>query len=102
MRCSCSAGLPAYLWHEGAQKTPADRCLVPAAYIKHFKGPHFGNDGIREMMKVYDRPLTGAVPKPKIGFTAQEHAEIAYETWMGGFDFVKDDENLTSTSFTLR
>ena len=50
-------------------------------------------------MKVHGRPLTGAVPKPKIGFTAKEHAEIGYETWMGGFDFVKDDENLTSTSF---
>jgi len=48
---------------------------------------------------VHGRPLTGAVPKPKIGFSAQEHADIAYETWMGGFDFVKDDENLTSTSF---
>jgi len=71
----------------------------PPAYLKHFKGPHFGNDGIRKMMKVAKRPLTGAVPKPKIGFTAKEHAEIGYETWMGGFDFVKDDENLTSTSF---
>ncbi|MFA4859580.1 type III ribulose-bisphosphate carboxylase [Methanoregula sp.] len=71
----------------------------PQAYLKHFKGPHFGNDGIRKMMKVAKRPLTGAVPKPKIGFTAKEHAEIGYETWMGGFDFVKDDENLTSVSF---
>lgn len=71
----------------------------PQAYIKNFKGPHFGNDGIRKMMKVAKRPLTGAVPKPKIGFTAKEHAEVGYETWMGGFDFVKDDENLTSTSF---
>jgi ribulose-bisphosphate carboxylase large chain len=51
------------------------------------------------MMKVHGRPLTGAVPKPKIGFTAKEHAEVGYETWMGGFDFVKDDENLTSVSF---
>jgi hypothetical protein len=50
-------------------------------------------------MKIHGRPLTGAVPKPKIGFTAKEHAEVGYETWMGGFDFVKDDENLTSTSF---
>ena len=50
-------------------------------------------------MKVHGRPLTGAVPKPKIGFSAKEHAEIGYETWMGGFDFVKDDENLTSISF---
>ena len=39
------------------------------------------------------------MPKPKIGFSAKEHAEIGYETWMGGFDFVKDDENLTSTTF---
>ncbi|MFA4876760.1 MAG: type III ribulose-bisphosphate carboxylase [Methanoregula sp.] len=71
----------------------------PEAYLKHFKGPHFGNDGIRKMMKIQKRPLTGAVPKPKIGFTAKEHARVGYETWMGGFDFVKDDENLTSTSF---
>jgi len=71
----------------------------PPAYIRHFKGPHFGNEGIRKMMNIYDRPLTGAVAKPKVGFSAQEHADIAYETWMGGFDFVKDDENLTSLSF---
>ncbi|MBI5228057.1 type III ribulose-bisphosphate carboxylase [Candidatus Micrarchaeota archaeon] len=71
----------------------------PQAYLKHFKGPHFGMDGIRKMMKVYKRPLTGAVPKPKIGFSALEHAQIGFETWMGGFDFVKDDENLSSTSF---
>jgi len=72
---------------------------LPQAYLKHFKGPHFGNDGIRKMMGVSGRPLTGAVPKPKIGFSAKEHAEVGYETWMGGFDFVKDDENLTSTPF---
>jgi ribulose-bisphosphate carboxylase large chain len=72
---------------------------LPQTYIKHYKGPHFGMDGIRKMMNVYKRPLTGAVPKPKIGFSAAEHADIGFETWMGGFDFVKDDENLTSTSF---
>lgn len=72
---------------------------LPPAYLKHFKGPAFGMEGIRKMMDVHDRPLTGAVPKPKIGFSAKEHAEVGYETWMGGFDFVKDDENLTSTPF---
>lgn len=72
---------------------------LPASYLAYFRGPHFGMDGIREMMQVHGRPLTGAVPKPKIGFSAAEHAEIGFETWMGGFDFVKDDENLTSTSF---
>jgi ribulose-bisphosphate carboxylase large chain len=72
---------------------------LPGEYIRHFSGPHFGMDGIREMMNVRGRPLTGAVPKPKIGFSAQEHAEVGFETWMGGFDFVKDDENLTSVPF---
>ncbi|MCX9011451.1 MAG: type III ribulose-bisphosphate carboxylase [Candidatus Methanoperedens sp.] len=72
---------------------------LPAKYIKSFKGPHHGIRGLRSLLKIEKRPLTGAVPKPKIGFSAAEHAEVAYETWMGGFDLVKDDENLTSTSF---
>ncbi|MEM3091165.1 MAG: type III ribulose-bisphosphate carboxylase [Candidatus Pacearchaeota archaeon] len=72
---------------------------LPKDYIKHFKGPNLGIDGLRKYFKVYNRPLTGAVPKPKIGFSAEEHAKIGYETWMGGFDLVKDDENLSSTNF---
>ena len=75
-----------------------DVCF-PANYVRHFKGPILGMEGIRERWHISKRPLTGAVPKPKIGFSAREHAEIGYETWMGGFDFVKDDENLTSTKF---
>jgi ribulose-bisphosphate carboxylase large chain len=72
---------------------------LPAKYVSKFKGPPFGIGGLRKMMRVKKRPLTGAVAKPKIGFSSLEHAEVGYETWMGGFDFVKDDENLTSTSF---
>ncbi len=71
----------------------------PRRYIKSFKGPNHGIKGIRSLLKIKERPITGAVPKPKIGFSAAEHADVAYETWMGGFDLVKDDENLTSTSF---
>lgn len=72
---------------------------LPKKYIRSFKGPHHGIKGIRDLLKVKKRPVTGAVPKPKIGFSAAEHAKVAYETWMGGFDLVKDDENLTSPSF---
>lgn len=71
----------------------------PKKYLKSFSGPRHGMHGIRKMMNVYKRPMLGAVPKPKIGFSDVEHAEIGFETWMGGFDFVKDDENLTSTKF---
>lgn len=72
---------------------------LPKEYLKYFKGPTHGISGIRSFMNVKGRPLTGAVPKPKIGFSALEHAQIGFETWMGGFDLVKDDENLTSTKF---
>lgn len=72
---------------------------LPKIYLKHFRGPQFGIEGIRKFLKIKHRPITGAVAKPKIGWSASEHAQIAYETWMGGFDLVKDDENLTSTSF---
>ena len=72
---------------------------LPKTYLKHFRGPQFGIEGIRKLLKIKNRPITGAVAKPKIGWSASEHAQIAYETWMGGFDLVKDDENLTSTSF---
>ncbi|MEK6912719.1 MAG: type III ribulose-bisphosphate carboxylase [Nanoarchaeota archaeon] len=72
---------------------------LPEEYIKSFSGPNLGIQGLRKYFKVYDRPLTGAVPKPKVGFSAEEHAKIGYETWLGGFDLVKDDENLSSQSF---
>ena len=72
---------------------------LPKEYLRGFRGPNLGINGLRKYFKVYDRPLTGAVPKPKVGFSAEEHAKIGYETWLGGFDLVKDDENLTSQSF---
>lgn len=72
---------------------------LPKVYLKNFRGPQLGISGIRKLFRAKKRPITGAVPKPKIGFSAKEHAEIGYETWMGGFDLLKDDENLTSTSF---
>jgi ribulose-bisphosphate carboxylase large chain len=71
----------------------------PVKYLNGFRGPMSGMDGVRKRMGIYDRPLLGAVPKPKVGFSAVEHAKVGYETWLGGFDFVKDDENLSSQTF---
>lgn len=68
-------------------------------YIKSFKGPQFGIDGVRKFMKIYDRPLTATVPKPKVGMYTSEHAKVGYESWVGGVDFLKDDENLTNQNF---
>lgn len=73
--------------------------IWPEEIVRGFAGAQFGAQGIRRFMKVPKRPLTASVPKPKVGFTAEEHAMRGYEAWSGGLDLLKDDENLTSQKF---
>jgi len=73
--------------------------IPPEEYVKAYKGPQFGIEGIRKLFKVEKRPLTATVPKPKVGWSAEEQAQIGYELWTGGIDFMKDDENLASMKF---
>ncbi len=70
----------------------------PKKYLSKFKGPSLGIPGIRKITKT-KRPLVGTIVKPKLGLTHKEHAKVAYESWLGGLDIVKDDENLTSMTF---
>jgi len=71
----------------------------PKSILKSFKGPRYGIEGIRKMMKIKKRPLVGTIIKPKLGLNTQHHAESAYQSWIGGCDIVKDDENLASQKF---
>jgi len=72
---------------------------IPEKMLKSFKGPQFGIRGLRKYLKIYNRPLVGTIVKPKVGLISKEHAKVAYESWLGGCDIVKDDENLTSQNF---
>jgi len=73
---------------------------LPLEYVKAFRGPTYGRDAIRRIFKRKEGPITGVVPKPKIGYTAREHAEkVGYAIYMGGIDCLKDDENLTDQKF---
>ena len=71
----------------------------PQRIVSSFKGPRFGVEGVRRILKVYDRPLVGTIIKPKLGLKTTDHAQVAYEAWVGGCDIVKDDENLSSQTF---
>ena len=71
----------------------------PNSLIKTFKGPKFGIEGIRKLSGVKSRPFIGTIIKPKLGLNTLHHAQSAYESWIGGCDFVKDDENLASQKF---
>ncbi|MFC1780167.1 type III ribulose-bisphosphate carboxylase [Patescibacteria group bacterium] len=72
---------------------------LPEEYVQANKGPAFGANGVREVLKIYDRPILGTIIKPKVGLSTADHSRIAYEAWCGGVDIVKDDENLTDQDF---
>ena len=71
----------------------------PKSIVNVYKGPKFGIKGIRKLLKVFDRPLLGTIVKPKVGLNPKQHAKVCGESWLGGLDIVKDDENLTSMRF---
>jgi ribulose-bisphosphate carboxylase large chain len=72
---------------------------IPLDLSKSFKGPKFGIQEIRKLLKIPKRPLVGTIIKPKLGLNTEDHAKVAYEAWSGGCDMVKDDENLSSQTF---
>lgn len=76
-----------------------DDISFPKGLVGSFKGPRYGVEGIRKLLKVYGRPLVGTIIKPKLGLKTSDHAKVAYKAWVGGCDMVKDDENLSSQSF---
>ena len=71
----------------------------PESFVKEFKGPHFGIEGLRQFAGVPERPLLLNMIKPCTGFTPDVGAKIFYETALGGVDFIKDDELLGNPDF---
>ncbi|VVB56857.1 Ribulose bisphosphate carboxylase [uncultured archaeon] len=77
---------------------------APKKYLETFAGPAFGREGVRKIVGTATRgkrrPHLGTIVKPKVGLSPKEGAKVAYDSWAGGLDFVKDDENLTSHPFS--
>ncbi|MAG50574.1 type III ribulose-bisphosphate carboxylase [archaeon] len=73
----------------------------PKSILRSFSGPRYGIQGVRKILKVKNRPLVGTIIKPKLGLNTKHHAQSAYESWIGGCDIVKDDENLASQKFNV-
>lgn len=74
---------------------------LPKDYVKAFKGPKFGIEGVRRIVGTLEnrRPHLGTIVKPKVGLNPEQTAKVAYEAGIGGVDLVKDDETLTSQKF---
>jgi ribulose-bisphosphate carboxylase large chain len=72
---------------------------IPSKLLKSFPGPRYGIEGYRKILKIKNRPIVGTIVKPKLGLKTKDHAKVAYDSWIGGCDLVKDDENLASQKF---
>lgn len=72
----------------------------PKEVLDAFKGPKFGITGIREYVGVpNDKPLLGAIIKPKTGITPQVLLEMVKQLVDAGVNFIKEDEILSNPSF---
>ena len=74
-------------------------CEWPARLTQSFPGPQYGTAVRTELLDAGGRPVTATVPKPKVGLSTDQHAQVGYDAWTGGVDLLKDDENLTDQSF---
>ncbi len=70
----------------------------PDSFLNEFKGPNFGVDGLRKMLKAEGRPLLATALKPG-GSSNAELAETAAAFARGGGDIAKDDQNIVDASF---
>jgi len=71
----------------------------PKSVHDKFLGPKFGIEGIREFTGVKEKPLLGAIVKPKTGIDAKTLLKMVKELVEGGVNFIKEDEILSNPSF---
>lgn len=71
----------------------------PREFLKEFKGPKFGDVGVRKLLGVKDRPLLNNMIKPCVYTGPEVGAELAYAAAVGGCDVIKDDELIADVEF---
>lgn len=71
----------------------------PPAMLEQYDGPSYTIDDMRDYLEVHGRPILGTIVKPKMGLTSAEYAEVCYDFWVGGGDFVKNDEPQANQDF---
>jgi len=81
-----------------------EKCQVlnidfPKSVTDCFHGPKYGIKGIRAYTDVYDKPLLGAIVKPKTGIRPDTLLDMVKELVDGGVNFIKEDEILSNPAF---
>lgn len=71
---------------------------LPSSITQKLKGPRFGVEGIRKLLKIdhCKRPLLGLLLKPNLGCPPEYYANLVSRAAEAGVDFIKEDELLTN------
>lgn len=72
---------------------------IPKEMLSQFDGPSYTLTEAKKYLGIQNRPVLGTIVKPKIGLKPKEFADVCYEFWAGGGDFVKFDEPQADQSF---
>jgi len=80
-------------------KIRLEDAFFPKCIREGFKGPKFGDAGIRKILDRPEKPLVGTIVKPKIGLSPKATAGYVYEAGAGGLTNSKDDETLVNQNF---
>lgn len=67
---------------------------LPERFLSSFKGPRFGREGLRRLLRIPKRPILSTAIKP-MGLSCAELADLAYRFALGGMDMIKDDHGLS-------
>jgi len=72
----------------------------PESYTRHFPGPRYGINGIRDFLGKEKGPLLCGIIKPPAGLSPAQSADLFYRMATGGADIVKDDEKVANASYS--
>jgi len=70
----------------------------PADFLRRFRGPRFGIEGLRALVGAAGRPLTCAALKPQ-GLSSEALAGLCHTFALGGIDVIKDDHGLADQAW---
>ncbi len=71
----------------------------PDHIVHALAGPSLGVDGVRKTYKIKTSPILQMILKPRLGLTAKDYADIAYQAAVSGVDAIRDDQMFISTAY---
>lgn len=90
------ASLLSLLWYSSEYNYTAgfriEHIEFPASYLSFFQGPKLGINGIRERFGIKLKPILGTMIKPRRGIDLNTICQKCYDAYIGGVDYISDDE----------